>query len=65
MVAYHKERVALDAARKSMGASGATGSDATAPNIALLKNEIQSELNRRNAKGGKRKGGKKGAQGEE
>ena len=65
VVACHEERVALDAARKSMGASGATGSDATAPNIALIKKEIQSELDRGNAKGGKGKGGKKGAQGEE
>ena len=65
VLSYHKERVALDAARKSMGASGATGSDATASNIALIKNEIQSKLDRRNAKGGKRKGGKKGVQGEE
>ena len=56
-----QKRVALDAAHKSMGASRATGSVATAPNIALIKKEIQSELDRRNAKGGKGKGGKKGA----
>ena len=65
MVAYHKERVALDAARKSMGASGETCAEASASVVAHIKEEVQSELDRRNAKGGKGKDAKKGAQGEE
>ena len=65
MVVYHKERVALGAARKSMGASGVTCSDSSAPSLALIINEIHAKFDRRNAKGGKGKGSKKGAQGEE
>ena len=46
MIAYHKECVALDAARKTMGGFGATGSDASAPNVAFIKKEVQAELDR-------------------
>ena len=58
-VAYHKERVALDAARKSWEPLHRSASVA-----AHFEKEIQAEFDRRNAKGGKRTGGKKGAQGE-
>ena len=48
-----------------MKAYEGTGAEASAPSLALIKKEAQAEFDRRNAKGGKGKGGKNGAQGVE
>ena len=51
VVAYHKERVALDAARKSMGASASTASETSASVAAHFEKEIQAEFERRQREG--------------
>ena len=57
--------MALEAARKSMGGSTATSSEVSASVTNYVKEEVQAELDHRNAKGGKGRGAKRGAQGEE
>ena len=64
-VAYHNERTALEAARKSMEATSATAAETNAAVAANIKKEVQAELDRRKPKGGKgnfaQKGGEDGA----
>ena len=55
----------LGCSAQELGASASTASETSASVAAHFEKEIQAEFDRRNAKGGKRTGGKKGAQGEE